>query len=297
MSGPRKKRVGNDGFVLIAVLGLLALMSAVIVVMLGQSRGSLDTAMLTDLALRRDALSRSAVTLAAYELFQLNQEREQVNGQQIKLDEGVVSLTVETDAGKVDLNVSGAELLAVAYRATGLTSLEPESFAARVIDWRDADGDVSDKGAEAAAYADAGLDHGPRNGAFRTVDDLRWVLGISAADLERLRGLVTIYNPRGKLDVFSASMALIGVLPKITPETVDQILAARTSRNSSSVDALTFLLLRQSSLIDTAPPITFRVRIDARVKGDTGLWRTEVVLAPGATSDAPYHVLDWVEKT
>lgn len=297
MSGPRTKRAGNEGFVLIAVLGALALMSAVIVVMLGQSRSSLDTAMLTDLALRRDALSRSAVALAAYELFQLNQEPEQINGQQIKLDDGIVSLTVGSDAGKVDLNVSGAQLLAAAYRAAGLTSLEPESFAARVIDWRDEDDDLSDKGAEAANYADAGLDHGPRNSAFRTVDDLRWVLGISAADVERLRELVTIYNPRGKLDVFSAPPALIGALPKIAPETVDQVLSARTSRNSSSIDALTFMLLRQSSLIDTAPPVAFRVLIDARVKGDAGPWRTEVVLSPGATPDAPYQVLDWMEKT
>ena len=297
MTDRRQDRAGNGGFVLIAVLGVLALLSGMVVVMLGLSRNSVDTVLLSSAELESDALLQSGTTLAAYELFVLGLPPAQVSGQQTRFNQGVVTLTVRTDAGKVDLNVSGRDLLAAAYRASGLTSLTPESFAANVIDWRDQDDKDAAGEAETAAYAAAGLDYSPRNRGFRIVDDLRWVLGVSGADLEALRGLVTIHNPRGRLDAFSAAPALILALSKVAPGTVEQVVTLRANRNPASTEKIDDLLLVQASLIDTAPPVTFRVLIDVRPNGGATRRQAEIVISAGATPDAPFHILQWSEGT
>lgn len=293
MNGPLMIRNSRDGFILIAVLSVLALLSAMVVVLLGMSRDSVDAALLSGLETRQEAIVQSALSLAAYELFQLGLPPDRVNGQQFRFDEGTARLTVTTDAGKVDLNASGKDLLAAAYVAAGLRTLSPQSFAGRVIDWRDADDKVSDEGAEAPDYADAKLDHRPRNGAFRNINDLRWVMGVSAADAAALHNLVTVYNPRGRLNSYAAPESVIGALPKVAPETVEDVLAARAKPGVSASARLDDLLLVQASLIDTAPPVTYRVGIQIVPNDAPRPRRVEAVIAAGATASIPFYVLHW----
>jgi general secretion pathway protein K len=283
----------RDGFVLIAVLSVLALLSAIVVVLLGMSRDSVDAALLASLETRQEAMFQSALSLAAYELFQLGLTPERVNGQQFRLDEGTAMLTVTTDAGKIDLNASGKDLLGAAYVAAGLTALSPPSFAGRVIDWRDGDDKMSEEGAEALDYADAKLDYRPRDGAFRNIDDLRWVMGVSAADAEALRYLVTVYNPRGRLNSYAAPESVIRALPKVASETVEDVLAARAKPGVAASARLDDLLLVQASLIDTAPPVTYRVSIQIVADGAPEPRRAEAVIAAGAAASIPFHVLYW----
>jgi general secretion pathway protein K len=283
----------RDGFVLIAVLSVLALLSAMVVVMLGMSRDSVDAALLSGLETRREALLQSGLSMAAYELFQLGLAPERLAGQQFRFDEGTVMLTATTDAAKVDLNASGKDLLAAAYTAAGLTTSSPQAFAGRVIDWRDPDDKESENGAEASAYIDAKLDSLPRNGAFRSVDDLRWVMGVSDADLQALHPYVTVHNPRGRLNAYAAPATLIGALPKVDPATVDGVLAVRTRPGPSSSEKLDDLLLVQASLIDTAPPVTYRIGLQILVSGTSEPRRAEAVLAAGTSAGLPFHVLHW----
>jgi general secretion pathway protein K len=286
-------RRDREGFVLIAVLSVLALLSAMVVVMLGMSRDSVDAALLSSVETRREALFQSGLSMAAYELFQLGLTPDRINGQQFRFDEGTVMLNVTTDAGLVDLNASGRDLLAAAYTAAGLTTLSPQAFAGRVIDWRDADDDASANGAETSAYMDAKLDFRPRNGGFRNVDDLRWVMGLSAADLQTLRPFVTVYNPRGRLNTYAATASLIGALPKVDPVTVDEVLAARSNPSVSMSEKLDDLLLVQASLIDSVPPVTYRIDLEIILGGASEPRHAEAVLAGGAIAGIPFHVLHW----
>lgn len=283
----------RDGFVLIAVLTVLALLSAIVVVLLGMSRDSVETALLSSLETRQEAVLQSALSLAAYELFQLGLPPDRVSGQQFRFDAGTARLTIATDAGKVDLNASGKDLLAAAYVAAGLTALSPQRFAGRVIDWRDVDDKVSEEGAEALDYADAKVDYRPRNGSFRNIDDLAWVMGVSAADVAALRNFVTVYNPRGRLNSYATPESMIGALPKVASETVEDVLAARAKPGPSASVTLDDLLLVQASLIDTVPPVTYRIAIQIVPNGASEPRRAEAVIAAGATAGIPFHVLHW----
>lgn len=291
----RVPRYGDNinGFVLIAVLTVLTLLSALVVVMLSMSRDSIDVAVLSSMGTKRQALVQSGLSLAAYELFQLGLPPERVSGGQFRVENGVITLTVSTDTAKADLNASGKELLAAAYTAAGLTALSPKEFAARVVDWRDEDNDITTGGAEASDYENATLGFGPRNGRFRNVDDLRWVMGLSSTDIQTLRNFVTVHNPRGRLNVFAAPASIIGALPKVAPETVDEVLKVRAKRSVRTTETLDDLLLVQAALIDAVPASTYRIGMEILLNGETNPRRSEAVIADGTSPAIPFHVLYW----
>lgn len=282
----------NNGYVLLSVLSVLALLSGLVVAMLLLTRNAIDTAVIASNDLTADAMTQSAISLAGYQLFILKHPVDRVNGQQIRLNQGVISLSVSSDAGKVDLNGSGKDLLAAAYQASGLRTMTPQVFAARVIDWRDSNVDVADDGAELPEYQAAALTYGPRNSSFRSIDDLQWVLGITTTEVEALKPFVTIYNPAGRLNVFSTAEPLLATLPGVDEEIAGQILALQAVRNDLSIAKLDDLLLVQAALIDSTPPRTYRVRIDLQLARDGPPRRSEVVLAAGVTEHMPYQILN-----
>lgn len=294
IQGPQRGKQ-TEGFVLIAVLSVLALLSGIVVALLLLTRSAIDTAALASRDLEADAMIQSGISLAGYQLLVLKLPAMRTNGQQIRLDQGVVSLSVTSDAGRIDINAASKDLLDTAYRVSGLKAMTPEIFAARVMDWRDVDDEVGEDGAEAAGYAAAGLDYAPRNGPFRSVEDLRWVMGVSAADLGVLRDLLTIYNPRGRLDVFSAPGPIIAALPGVDEDIAKEVLNVRSIRNDATIAKLADLLLVQSALIDGEPPVTYRVRIDAHPNGGGKPRRVEVVMSAGVTPGDAYQILHWAE--
>jgi general secretion pathway protein K len=293
MNTARAIPASRDGFVLIAVLSVMALLSGIAVMMLVSSRNAIETAAIASDTLKMDAMIQSGMSIAAYQLFVLKAPADKISGQQIRLDQGTITLTVTTDAGKADLNTSSAKLLAAAYQASGLMTLTPQSFGARVVDWRDADDTTSDDGAETADYKAIGLTYGPGNRPFRSLGDLRWVPGVSAADIAALAGLVTIYNPRGRLDAFSAPSSLVGALPGVDAETVAEIIATRKTRTAASIAKLTDLLLVQSSLIDEELPNSYRVTLYIQPAGTGRSRGVEAVLTSGLATGSAFQVLHY----
>jgi general secretion pathway protein K len=165
-AGARADRSARDGFILIAVLSVMALFAAMVGAISLLVRSSVEAARLERDTLAVDALVRAGVELAAYQLFALRLPVESVDARQIRFDAGLVTLSVAAEGGKIDLNAADPEMLAGAYRSAQLGGLSPQAFAGRVVDWRDADDSRSEQGAEAADYAGAGLGYGPHNDAF-----------------------------------------------------------------------------------------------------------------------------------
>ncbi|MFB2553937.1 type II secretion system minor pseudopilin [Ensifer soli] len=276
---------------------MLALVGGLVAALLLIGRNAVDTAMLASSELAQDAAIQSALNLAAYQLVVLGNPASGVDGQQIRLDQGVVTLRVSPEAGKVDLNGSGKILLAAAYRAAGLTAMTPDTFAARVIDWRDADDDAEKEGAEAADYAAAGLSHTPRNADFRSIDDLRWLMGMRPGDLAALSGYLTVFNPAGRLSAYAAPRELIAAIPGIAGETVDEVVSARSRPGAATTELIADRLLVQSALIDTSPNRSYRIGMEFAGGTARTNRRSTAVIAAGATPAQPFQILDWVETS
>ena len=88
----------------------------------------------------------------------------------IQADEPVFGLIDE--ASKLNLNKVTLAMLEL------LPNMTPE-LAAAIIDWRDADSDVSTNGAEAEAYLRLPEPYLPKDGPFETVEELRLVYGMT----------------------------------------------------------------------------------------------------------------------
>ena len=137
------RRDSGAGFILVAVLGVTALVAALIGAVSLLVRAAVDGARAGGDELALAGLTRAGIELAGYQLYGLKIPFVTLDGQQIRLDSGAVTLFVTDESVKIDLNGADPALLAGLARAAGLSALPPASFASRVADWRDADDERS----------------------------------------------------------------------------------------------------------------------------------------------------------
>ncbi|WP_175386204.1 type II secretion system protein GspK [Rhizobium sp. 9140] len=216
---------------------------------------------------------------------------ESIDGQQLRLDAGVVTLRVNSDAGKVDLNGSGKDLLAAAYRASGLTTMRPEVFASRVIDWREP-GETPQPGSpDTAANPPPG--QRARNAPFRALDDIAFLPGMARDDIARLRPFLTVFNPTGRLSAFFAPEPLMAAIPGIGKTTSREIVVLRRKKAAETDQAIANLVLVAASQIDTKPPRTYRVVVELMLERNRPEVGVTAVLSAGAHSTSPFQVLAW----
>jgi len=286
-------RDAKGGFVLIAVLAVMALLSTVVVVTSFAARNAFEAAAIQDQQLASDSMAMAAVEIAGYQLFVLRHPVYRIDGETLHFNAGSVRFNVSSASGKVDLNGASAELLAAAYRASGLRSMDPDTFAARVVDWRDGDDETTPNGAEYADYASNGLAFRPRNGAFRAVGDLAWVMGLSPEDVAGLAQYVTIFHPRGLLDVASVSPALLTALPGADARSVAAVVQLRQLHPEDTTGSIE-LLAGHARLLDAEVPRSYMVRMELRpTRGRSR--NVQLVMIESVSQGSPYQIVSWEE--
>lgn len=279
---------GNAGYILVSVLVIVVLLSGLVVALLGLGRAAADTAHLGSRDLRREALIQSAVAVAGYQLFVLRRPVETVDGQQLRLDTGLITFRVTSDAGKVDVNGSGAILLAAAYRAAGLTGLRPDAFASRLMDWRAPD--------------DTKLSTQPpatrrRHAPFRSLDDLSTIPGISPRDIVRLRPFLTTFNPSGRISATLAPEPLLAAVRGIGEATAREIIRLRQKGTGESERAIANLILSAAAEMNMVPPVSYRVTIEIGGNEGSPVRALTAVLSAGTSATVACHVLAWIDET
>lgn len=174
----RSKR--QNGVALIAVLWLVALLTMLAVTVVTLSVTHRRTAERYAEAVQTDLTLDAALRVMLLRLiappdraqpFPLDQ------AQPISVLGLTVNVTVQREAGRIDLNTADLDLLTAFFAANGWREDEAHSMAARIIDWRDPDDDTEPGGAENREYQAARISYGPHNGPFESVDELRQVLG------------------------------------------------------------------------------------------------------------------------
>lgn len=100
-------------------------------------------------------------------------------------DDETFRFGITPESGKLNLNVATEEQLRSVFTEL-LLALDvdaTEELIDALLDWRDADDDVRENGAEAEWYGDLEPPYQPKNGLFDTVEELLLVKGFSAAIL------------------------------------------------------------------------------------------------------------------
>lgn len=302
------RRGGGQGFILVSVLVALIVLTG-----LAASVAYLVRTTIVGAAAKRgdlvvDALLASGLELAGYQLFMLRRPAEAMSGQRIRLNDGVVTLFAAPEAGKIDLNGAEPELLAAAWNSIGAPGMKPETFAARVVDFRDKDAEVSKEGgAEAAQYAAAGIGDPPANAPFEQVDDLRNVLGVTAAATLSLKPLLTVHNPGGKISVRGAAPAVLRSLPG-GAAIADRVLALRASlpppdaadppagRGEGDGDEKLQQALGEQAKFFTIEPVSAAYTVRVEVERADARRAVEFVLTASKIREALYFVTDRVDR-
>lgn len=234
----------GDGFALPAVLWILVLVGAVTATFLAAAqdeRRAVANAVESTRArwAARAGLARAAAALdvrladpAAPRRFRsagdslLPPLRMETNGLPVRVE-------LLDSRARLHLNLVGAPRLRRLLGALGVDAARSERIAAAVLDWRDPDERPRRDGAEAPAYAAAGLSARPRNAPFASVEELRGVRGVFPRLYRRLAPLVTVVGD-GRINVNGASAPVLATLPVVDLRGARALVRARTAGRTFS---------------------------------------------------------------
>ena len=226
----QRAKSGSDGFIIVAVLWILAALATLVSVYAIYVTNSAIAVAASGDATIADPLVSAGIELAAYQLLGQTDEKRPTIGQ-FTARVGTAQLTIvfQTEAARIDLNAAPKELLAGLLAGFGASPLDVGGYADRIIAWRTktAAQNVIDTDPENSLYSSAGLSYTPRHAPFTHVNELWLVQGIPPALIERMLPFVTVFSGKAQVDVIDAAPQVIAALPGMTPEIVQAIVTAR----------------------------------------------------------------------
>jgi general secretion pathway protein K len=206
-----------------------------------------------------------------------------VNGtpQRLVIDEREVTVAVRDATGLIDLNAADAGLLGALIATTGDDLSQQEKLVDAILDWRDSDNLTHLHGAEDDAYRAAGLAWTARDAAFSSVDELRYVFGMTAERFAAVVPYVTVHSGRAALNLEYAPPFLIAAV------------TGQTLANNEYDDGLT-PQERQPRAASIGRNGTYHIYASATGNGKVTA-SVEAVVRIASTAEQAYSVLYWRE--
>lgn len=227
-------RIREAGFSLPLVLWSLLLATILVMAFLAASRTATRVASNTARNAEAAALAEAGVSIAILDLVEAS--RRQDAGHRIPIDgtavtcrmpaEARVTIVVEDEAGKIDINRADDVLLRYALVGIGHSLSEASRLADRIIDYRDADELRRLSGAEREEYQRAGRASGPADAPFLAIEELQQVLDMPARTVDRLLPLVTVDGDSPGIDLSVAPLDLVETLSRGITGSTDLMIAA-----------------------------------------------------------------------
>jgi general secretion pathway protein K len=301
----------EHGFVIVAVLWILAALSALAMIFSVYLSNSAQTMGINDTGLQAEALVSASLELTAYQLLLAGEKARPTPGSfQFRLDNADVLVSFASEAARIDINFASKEMLANLFAGLGADQRAAKEYADRIVGWRTRPV-ANTANDEEALYNAAGLPYSPRQSPFTHVNELSLVLGLPAVLVDRALPFVTVFSGSSDIDVLIAPPEVIAALPGMTPAALKEFLNQRPALSRDSPAIATALGPAQASA--TAPQGK-SFRIQTTVKFDNGRrTSSEVVIALGDDEDknktkdqdqakvkdqdkAPYRVLSWQDN-
>jgi general secretion pathway protein K len=205
----------EEGFALVLVLWALLLLSVLGGSFLVEARTTRIVADTGALQLQGRLMSDGAINRAIMALLDMRDPlRLPLDGstRAIRLFDRDILLRVESENGKANLNAAPPGLLAALFRSVGVPPDDADALAARVVAWRNPSSDNA-RSDETNLYREAGRSYWPRFGSFRSVGELRLVLGMTDALQVVLAPLTTVWSGDSAIDRSVAGEAMLRVTP------------------------------------------------------------------------------------
>jgi len=199
-----------------------------------------------------------------------------------EFDDARVTITIVDEDGKVDLNAASGDVLTGLFKAAGLADDKAHGLSAAIQDWRRPGDAASPNGAKKPQYDAAGLDYGPRNGPFASVEEARMVLGMDAKTWTAVAPALTIWSGRERPNSEHAQPLALAAIPGLGEAGAAAILAKRGQVDGSTISG--------------GNGVTHTIRAEAILEDGTKSSLTSTIRLRGIRSgNQPYAVLRWRE--
>jgi general secretion pathway protein K len=277
---------GNrDGFVIVAVLWLLASLSVLVSVYAIYVVESVPSFVVQENRLRTETLATAAIELAAFRQLTTSPPSRPRRGQfTARLDNADIAIEFRTETSRIDLNAAPRPLLAGLFRVLGASNAAAELYSDRILAWRT----IREAGPNTESPIGSGL---ARQAHFPHVSELSSVTGLPSALVKRASPFVTVYSGRPQINILDASPEVIAALPGMTRDRVNAVLAQRRA-SPENLEVLLPLLgsAQQFTTIEGGRVL----RVTVRIAFDNGhqSWAESVILLFDEGNE-PYSVLSW----
>ncbi len=279
----------SDGFVLIAVLWILAALAGLIGAYVAYA---LTMAQSADFYMRRvgaEAALAGALELAVYDLSRMDAQVRPTEGVfDYRIGEANVRVRYSAEALRLDLNKASLENLALLIAESGAGRGHAERYAQRIVGWRESRGGQS-AGMEDLSYRAAGVPYMPRHGAFQSVEELWDVIEIPPEVVARIAPLVTVYGGRGDSRVAQQDQEPAANAGASAPD-LSQAQGARNPEYAAGLANPNSQPEGGQGSDQTLKPTRFEIRVvDAQGRVNAA----EIVAIGARDGERPYNVLLW----
>jgi general secretion pathway protein K len=285
------RQESRRGFVIVAVLWLLAALAALVTIFSVYLSNSARALALNDTGLKAEALVSAGVELAAYRLLRTNEGTRPPRGDfRVRLSGAEIAVSYVTEAARVDINAAPKELMAGLLSVLGASEEDAKTAADRIVAWR-THAAPNSAGNEDELYRAGGKSYSPRHAPFAHVNELALVLGTTHALVERALPFVTVFNGGAGVDVLTAPPEVIAALPGMTPLILKDFLNTRATLPNDPAAIATALGTAGTKAAATQKSKAYRILIRLDLP-DGRKAASEVVISLRGTEE-PYQVLSW----
>lgn len=225
----RPLAAGSDarGFIVVAVLWILAALSALVLIYLTYvTNTAVVVAAGTD-RVQGEALITAGVELAAFQLSHARDAARPTSGTfAARVGAGRVAVTFRSEAARVDLNAAPKGLLAGLIIGLGADPSDAAVYAERIMAWRTPT-EAGDDDPENSFYRTSGAPYLPRHAPFPQAEELWLVRGIPPPVVEKMLPFVTVFSNLASVNVLDAAPQVLAALPGMTPGSLQEVLALR----------------------------------------------------------------------
>ena len=283
------KRQNARGFIVVAVLWILAALSALVLIYLSYVTNTAYVVTGTADRVQAEALESAGVELAVYQLTSINEATRPTSGTfNAKVGAGKVTVTFRSEAARIDLNAAPKGLLTGFIAGSGAAPSDAAGYADHILAWR-APTQLGDDDPENSFYRNSGTAYLPRHAPFPAAEELWSVKGIPPDIIERMLPFVTVFSNLASVNIFDAAPQVVAALPGMTPEKLQDVLAQRADPTQ---DRQSLLGIAGGEAATLAGSKAYRITVDVEARNGRRSTAEAVILLLESGTE-PYRVLSW----
>src|SRR5260370_535777 len=221
------KQQNARGFIVVAVLWILAALSALVLIYLTYVTNTAVVVAASTDRVQTDALVTAAVELAAYQLTNVSEALRPTSGMfNARVGTGKVSVTFRSEAARIDLNAAPKGLISRLMIGLGVDPSNAADYADRILAWRAAT-EAGEDDPENFFYRTSGVAYIPRHAPLPEAEELWLVRRIPPLVVGKMLPFIRVFSNLAAVNVLRAAPQVVAGRPGRAPETLQEGVAER----------------------------------------------------------------------